>query len=79
MQHWKLTLRERVFLLKLWILPVLVSPSRVIYPGKQVVHSLKVIYNIALGLNTWGLTREILALPEQEGRMGLPCLQCSTP
>ena len=28
MQHWKLTLRERVFLLKLWIRPVLVYPSR---------------------------------------------------
>ena len=56
MQHWKLTLRERGFLLKLWILLVLVYPSRVIYPVKQVVESLKVIYNIALCLNTWGLT-----------------------
>ena len=71
MHHWKLTLCEPVFLLKLWILPVLVYPSRVIYPVKQVVDSIKVIYNIALGLNTWGLTHEILALPEQEGGMGL--------
>ena len=71
MQHWKLTLRERVFLLKLWILPALVYPSRVIYPVKQVVDSLKVIYHIALGLSTWGLTHEALALPEQEGGMGL--------
>ena len=44
---------------------------RVIYPVKQVVNSLKVIYNIASGLNTWGRTHEILALPEQEGGMGL--------
>ena len=71
MQHWKLTLRERVFLLELCILPVFVYPFRVIYPVKQVVKSLKVICNIALGLNTWRLTHEILALPEQEGGMGL--------
>ena len=34
MQHWKLTHRERVYLLKLWILPVLVYPSNVIYRGR---------------------------------------------
>ena len=71
MQHWKLTLRERVFLLKLLILPVLMYPARVIYPVKQVIDSLKVTYDIALGLITWGLTHEALALPEQEGGLGL--------
>ena len=67
MQHWNLTLKERVFLLKMWILPVLVYPARVIFPVKKVVDSLKTIYNIALGLNSWGLTQDILALPESQG------------
>ena len=71
MQHWNLTLKERVFLLKMWILPVLVYPARVIFPVKKVVDSLKTIYNIALGLNSWGLTQDILALPESQGGLSL--------
>ena len=45
----------------MWILPVLVYPARVIFPVKKVVGSLKTIYSIALGLNSWGLTQDILA------------------
>ena len=71
MQHWNLTLKERVFLLKMWILLVLVYPARVIFPVKKVVDSLKTIYNIALGLNSWGLTQDILALPESQGGLSL--------
>ena len=71
MQPWKLTLKERVFLLKIRILPVLVYPARVIFPVKKVVDSLKTIYNIALGLNKWGLTQDILALPESQGGLNL--------
>ena len=32
---------------------------------------MKLIYNIALGLNSWGMSHDILALPEKEGGMGL--------
>ena len=42
-----------------------------IYSVKQVVDALKVVYIIALDLNCWGLTRDILALSECEGGMEL--------
>ena len=72
MQHWSLTLGERVHLLQLWILPLLVFPARVVFPTEQVISSLKTIYSVALNTSSWGLTNEILALPPREGGMALP-------
>ena len=46
-------------------------PARVIFPVKKVIDSLKTIYNVALGLNSWGLTQDILALPEYQGGLNL--------
>ena len=72
MQHWALTLGERVHLLQLWILPLLVFPARVVFPTEQVISSLKTIYSVALNTTSWGLTNEILSLPLGEGGMALP-------
>ena len=60
MHHWRLTLRERVFVLKMWILPVLVLRAPVTYRVKQVVDSLKLISKTAVGLSSWGTTHDML-------------------
>jgi len=70
MQHWSLTLVERVHLLQLWISPLLVFPARVVFPTGQVISSLKTIYSVALNTRSWGLTNEILSLPPGEGGNG---------
>ena len=71
MHSWNLSLRERAMLLELWILPVIGYPAKVVFPTPQVVSTLKSIYNVALGLNSWGLTHKILSLPETEGGVSL--------
>ena len=60
-------------LLELWILPVIGYPAKVVFPTPQVVSTLKSIYNIALGLDSWGLTHKILSLPETEGGVSYHC------
>ena len=57
MQHSKLSLRERVELLKLWTLPL------VVYPTAPVISTLRTIYSVALRLNSWGIIPSILSLP----------------
>ena len=72
MQKWDLSLDERVALLQQWILPLLVFPARVVYPTEQVISSLRTVYHIALRLNSWSLTVDILSLPKVEGGCCLP-------
>ena len=72
MQKWDLSLDERVALLQQWILPLLVFPARVVYPTEQVISSLRTVYHIALRLNSWSLTVDILSLPKIEGGCCLP-------
>ena len=50
-------------LLKLWILPLLVYPARMVFPSAAVVSTLTIIYHVALNLNSWGITLDILAHP----------------
>ena len=61
MQTWALSLPERIYLLKLWILPLRIFPTRVVYPNAAVVSTFKTIYHIALKLNSWGVTLDILS------------------
>ena len=71
MQHWKLSLAERVELLKLWILPLIVYPARVVFPTSPVISMLRTVYSVALRLNSWGVTTSILALPKTLGGLAL--------
>ena len=71
MQSWVLSLEERVELLQFWILPLLVYPARVIFPNENVISAVKTIYNIALKLNSWGITTYILSHPKDQGGMDL--------
>ena len=71
MQTWALSLAERVTLLKLWILPLLIYPARVVLPSAEVVSTLSTIYHVALKLNSWGVTLDILAHPPATGGYNL--------
>mmetsp|Transcript_12980 Transcript_12980/g.23327 ORF Transcript_12980/g.23327 Transcript_12980/m.23327 type:complete len:216 (-) Transcript_12980:124-771(-) len=63
MQHWKLSLSESVELVKLWMLPLIVHPVRVVFPTNPVISMLRTLYRVALRLNSWGITPGILTLP----------------
>ena len=56
MLHWSLDLDLHQKLLELWIMPLLIAPARVIFPTKEVIASVRTIYNTALKTNSWGLT-----------------------
>ena len=71
MLHWSLDLDQRQKLLELWIMPLLIAPARVIFPTKEVIASIRTIYNTALRTNSWGLTHTILAQPLDSGGLGL--------
>ena len=43
MQLWALSFLEQVMLLKLWILPLLVFPARVVFPTGSVISTLKIV------------------------------------
>ena len=53
MQTWALSRPERIYLLKLWILPLLVYRARVVYPSATVVSTLKTVYHVALKGSPW--------------------------
>ena len=71
MQHWNLSLPERVMLLKLWILPLVIYPARVIFPTQPVVPALRTIYTMALKNNSWGITPNIVPLAGEKGGFSL--------
>ena len=63
MQSWALSLTERVMLLKLWILPLLVYPARLVFTSPAVANTLRTVYQVALKLNSWAVTLNILSHP----------------
>ena len=62
-----LSLSEKAELLKIWVAPVLYLTARACWPNAGVQLQLKSVQNIALGLNSWSITRGILARPRGEG------------
>ena len=72
MQSQAVSFPERVMLLKLWILPLLVFPARVVFPTDSDIGTLKIVHNLAPRLTSWDLTHDILALPSCNGGYSLP-------
>ena len=70
MQTWAMSLLERIQLLKLWILTLLVYPAQVVFLSAAVVITLKAVYQVALRLNSWGVTLDILSHPPPPPRRG---------
>ena len=58
-------------LLQSWILPLLVYPSRVVYPTDNVIAAVKTIYRVALKLSNWGITLDILSHSKEHGGLEL--------
>ena len=71
MQSWDLSLAERVLLLNLWIIPLLIYPARVVFPSDPVVSALRTVYQVALKLNSWSITLDILSYPMHKGGYNL--------
>ena len=71
-QHWDITLAERLALLELWILPLLSLPARVVFPDKAVIASLHSVYHTALLTTHYGITLPILSQDKDSG--GFPLL-----
>ena len=63
-----LQLPERVFLLKIWVLPVLGWTSKAYFPSDSVVRQAKMVYRVALRLYSWGLY--FLALSQAPNKGG---------
>ena len=72
MRAWNLSLSERVMLFKLWVLPLLVHPARVIFPTYVVVSSVNTVYWTALRMTSWTITSPIFSLPQTQGGFSLP-------
>ena len=68
---WNLSFPERVMLFKLWVLPLLMHPVRVIFPTDVVVSSVTV-YWTALRMTSWTITSPIFSLPQTQGGFSLP-------
>ena len=71
MQSWAMSLEERVELLQSWMLPLLVYPARILFRDENVIWAIKTIHNIALKLNSWGITTDIPFHPKDQGEMDL--------
>ena len=69
-----LTLGEKASVLKIWAAPCVYLTAKVYYPSSSVVQQLNAIQSVALGLNNWGLTQDILAQPAAMGGIALPPL-----
>ena len=61
MQHWDITLTERLALVELWILPLLSLPARVVFLDKAVIASLQSVCHAALRTTHYGVSLPILS------------------
>ena len=66
-----LTLGEKASVLKIWAAPCVYLTAKVYFPSPSVVQQLNAIQSMAPGLNSWGLTRDILAEPAAMGGIAL--------
>ena len=66
-----LGMKEKVYLLKTWVLPCVFLAPRAYHPDSRVIAELRKVYQVALSLSSWGITLECLAHPEAEGGYAL--------
>ena len=64
-----LQIAERIFLLKIWILPVLVRLAKGYFPTDSVIRQVKLVYRAVLRLHNWGLFFPIMS--NSPSRFGL--------
>ena len=67
-----LSLKERILLLKTWILPCVLLTARAYFPSDITIRALKQVYHTALGVDSWGVTLDNLSQPRELGGFLLP-------
>ena len=68
----QLSMNERAFMLTSWILPVVAWVSKAYYAPVSVIRQLKLVYDVSMGTNRWGITLPILSRPRTQGGLALP-------
>ena len=68
----QLSLRERLLLLKTWILPTILLTARSYFPSEISIKSLKLVYNTALVLDSRGVTLDHISQEPELGGYQLP-------
>ena len=64
--------KERILLLKTWILPCVLLTARAYFPTDITIRALKHVYHTALGVDSWGVTLDNPAHPRELGGFLLP-------
>ena len=65
-----LTLDERVFMLRVWIHPVVAWVSKAYFPTALVVSQLKLVHTVAMGTKSWGIIVKQLSHNREHGGRG---------
>ena len=63
---------ERAFMLTSWISPVVAWVSQAYCAPAPVIRQLKLVYHVAMGTKSWGITPPILSRPRLQGGLALP-------
>ena len=72
MTAYGLSIKERILLLKTWILPCVLLTARAYFPPKITIRALTHVYHTAPGTDIWGVTLDHLAQPSELGGYSLP-------
>ena len=67
-----LSMKERILLLKTWILRCVLLTARAYFPTDITINALRHVYHTALGVDNWGVTLDNLVQPRELGRFLLP-------
>ena len=71
-----LSKKEAIILLKTWILPTLLLTARSYFPSEHTIKALKIVFQTALGVDSWGVTLRELAQHPECGGFQLPTPKC---
>ena len=64
----QLSIRERIILLKTWVLPTVLLTSRADFPSDVTIQALCFTFQTTLGVNSWGVTfHELAQEPDLDG------------
>ena len=67
MTAYGLSIKEKLLLLKTWILPCVLLTARAWSPSEIAIRALRHVYHTALGTDSWGVTLDNLAQPRELG------------
>ena len=70
--------RERIVLLKTWILPCVQLTARVYFPSNITIRAPRHVYQTALGVDSWGVTLDNLAQLRELGGTNSPSRKCGS-